>query len=139
MLVACKLDRRFRFLRGALRQRVFNDEVAAFDESLFLKSFPEAPDVSGGWWPDPQKADTARHRLLLRAGGEWTRDRRTTEKCNELAPPHCRSALKRVLLALSSVTRKFGLNNGLPGCPLWVKSDICTAIGHVRFTPESGH
>src|SRR5262249_50224818 len=79
------------------------------------------------------------HRLLLRAGGEWTRDRCTTEKCNELAPPHCRSALKRVLLALSSVTRKFGLNNGLPGCPLWVKSDICTAIGHVRFTPESGH
>src|SRR6516162_6122068 len=24
-------------------------------------------------------------------------------------------------------------------CPLWVKSDMCAAQGHVCFTPESGH
>ena len=24
-------------------------------------------------------------------------------------------------------------------CPLWVKADICSAIGHVRFTPNSDH
>jgi len=24
-------------------------------------------------------------------------------------------------------------------CPLWVKSNMCSARAHVRFTPESGH
>jgi len=24
-------------------------------------------------------------------------------------------------------------------CPLWVKADIDECLGHVRFTPKSGH
>ena len=28
---------------------------------------------------------------------------------------------------------------GFDRCPLWVKADICSAQGDVRFTPESGH
>src|SRR6476620_5427171 len=62
-LRAADLGCHLRYLHSALRQRVLDAEGAAFDESLFLKSFPEAPDVTGGWWPDAQKADTVRRCL----------------------------------------------------------------------------
>ena len=87
-LGACELGCHLRYLHSALRQRVLNDEVAAFDESLFLKSFPEAPDVTGGWWPDAQKADTAR-RCLLTPRGERPSGG-TTDHCDEFATLHYR-------------------------------------------------
>src|SRR5262249_942860 len=60
-LGACELDRRFGYSRSALRQRELNDELPAFNESLFLKSFPEAPDVSGGRWPNADAGEVGGH------------------------------------------------------------------------------
>jgi hypothetical protein len=85
-LRACELNSRFRYLRGALRQCVLNDEVAALDECLFLKAFPEAADVSGWWWFDAQKADTARRRML--AAGSKRPSGGTNEHCDEFAALH---------------------------------------------------
>src|SRR5262245_8678804 len=86
-LGACELDRRFGYSRSALRQCEFNDEVAAFNESLFLKSFPKAPDVSGGRWPNAQKADTARS-CLLAACGERPTGCRASNDFYEISPAH---------------------------------------------------
>jgi len=84
---ACELDCRFWYLRVTLRQRVLYDKVSAFDETLFVQPFPETPDVSGRWWPDAEKADTARRHLL---GGYWVRNQRGTEEHKEITPLHLR-------------------------------------------------
>jgi hypothetical protein len=38
---------------------------------------------------------------------------------------------------LGLVTRKFGLNNGSADVRFGSKADMCSATGHVRFTPKS--
>ena len=56
--------------------------------SCSWSSFPEAPDVSGGWWSDAQKADTARRCLLAARGERPSGD--TTDHCDEFATLHYR-------------------------------------------------
>jgi hypothetical protein len=91
---------------------------------------------------------------MLRARRERPRDRRTAEKCDELAPPHCPSQ--------AGMSHRSGSNwevgSGQVGarqCPLWVKTrhrrwqaecpamppkaDIRPTFRNVRLWATSGH
>src|SRR5438105_4753211 len=69
----------------------FDRHVLSFDIAGFAQSLAERDHIrcSRAGRGEAEAADH-RHRLLLRAGGEWPRERRATEKSDEFAPPHAR-------------------------------------------------
>src|SRR5262249_37101928 len=80
-----------------------------------------------------QKHAGLSHPLGLRACREWQSDRRTSEKRDELAPPHYRPRSRKTgIVAAQTCTGKGPTYVGFGS-----KADICTAPAHVRFTPNS--
>ena len=131
-LGACELDCRFRYLHSALRQRVLNDEVAAFDESLFLESFPEAPDVSGGGGPTRRKPI----RLGVARSPRAASDQAAT-------PPTTVMNSRRFITAPTHgpgnhSTRNSTINPPC-GCPLRVRSGHMQCKKGCPLCPKSGH
>src|ERR1700730_16517218 len=73
-----------------LRPAIVDRQILAFDITSFFQALAERAQAV---WVvkvgriDAEKPDH-RHRWLLRTRRERPRDRRTADKCDELAPPH---------------------------------------------------
>jgi hypothetical protein len=108
------------FLESA-PERIFEADAgfaSTNDLSLVLSSLIGLRGFCG--FPSAEEPDN-RHRRLLRARRKRPSCRRATEKCDELASPHC-------LPQEGGTDVRFGS-----------KADICSAKRHVRFTPNSDH
>ena len=74
----------------ALGPAVLDRDIVALDEAGFLETFAEAGyEMRERTGRSGTEESDHRHCRLLRAGDEWTRDRRTAEKRKEFAPLHC--------------------------------------------------
>src|SRR5262245_4337946 len=84
--ISCQCGKAFRLV---FRRAIFDGDVVALDIATFLQRLAEGSQAHnvdlGG--PDAEKADH-RHRQLLRAQRQRPRNRRSTNKRNELTPSH---------------------------------------------------
>ena len=79
-------------LNTAFARAIFNDEVLALHVAELPQSAPEGVDVGGVERGRCciQHADAPDLASLLRQRNRGPRDRRTADKCDELAPSHAR-------------------------------------------------
>ena len=71
--------------------------------------------------------------MLWTAPAPARKCRRTNNEIDELAPPHTRSRFWGI------VATQMAILEGLGHVRFGSKADMCSALAHVRFTPESGH
>ena len=129
---------RYKSISLTIRGAEINRHVPAFDVTGVFQGLAECRHQVKIKGLAVEKSDH-RHCRLLRARHKWPRNR-TTEKRNEFPAPH--EPLTRRVTAYHMPNRvglvhhsKIGLFNVRFGS----KADMCSAKGHVRFTPESGH